>query len=135
MDLQTLLLKWGLKIKILHRLPGRLRLGIPALRKVPPGKREFAQGLIGKMVLPAGITFVEPSFITGSILLRYDSGAVTEQEVLANIQGVLSALIEYRDELWSISQDNGSAAIERLNGILNKANRKNDRQEQVDLRS
>ncbi|MEW6529528.1 MAG: HMA2 domain-containing protein [Thermodesulfobacteriota bacterium] len=135
MDLQTLLLKWGLKIKILHRLPGRLRLEIPALRKVPPGKQAFAQDLIGKMVLPTGITSVEPSFITGTILLRYDSGAVTEREVLANIQALLSALVDYREELWSISQDNGSAAIERLNGILSKANRRNGRREQVDLRS
>lgn len=125
MDLHTLLLKWGLRIKVMHRLPGRLRLEIAALRKVPHGKQEFAQDLIGKMVLPAGITSIELSFVTGSILLKYDSGEVTEQGVLAGIQQLLSALVDYRDELWSIGEENGSAAIERLNGVLDKANRKN----------
>ncbi|MEW6349658.1 MAG: HMA2 domain-containing protein [Thermodesulfobacteriota bacterium] len=135
MDLHALLLKWGLRIRVLHRLPGRLRLEISALRKVPPGTQEFARELIGKMVLPAGITSVEPSFITGSVLLKYDSGAATEQEVLANIHELLSALVDYRDELWSIGQENGHAAIEKLNGVLNKANRKDVKREEDDVRS
>lgn len=135
MDLQTLLLKWGLRIKVLHRLPGRLRLEISALRKVPPGKQEFVQDLIGKLVLPTGITSVQLSFVTGSILLQYDSGTVTEREVLAKIQELSSALVDYRDELWSISEENGPAVIEKLNGVLNKANQRNVKYEEDDLRS
>lgn len=122
MDLRTLLLKWGLKIKVLHRLPGRLRLEISALRKVPADKQPFAQELLEQMILPAGITSIEPSFISGSVLLKYDPGAMTERQVLITIGEVLNALVDHRDELWSIDSDNGRAAIEKLNGVLHKAN-------------
>lgn len=135
MDLQTLFLKWGLRIKVLHRLPGRLRLEVPALRKVPPERQEFARNLMDSVVLPAGITSVEASFLTGSVLLRYDPDAMTERQVWLNIQGLVSALGDHRAELESIGRDNAPSAIERLNGVLDKANRKNSKQNENDTRS
>ena len=131
-DLQTLLLKWGLRIKVLHRLPGRLRLEIPALRKVPADKQEFAQELLEQMILPAGITSIEPSFISGSVLLKYDPVAMTERQVLGTIQEVLHAFADHRNELWSIDSGNGRAAIEKLNGVLHKAHGKRVTQHERD---
>jgi hypothetical protein len=135
MDIQKLLLQWGLKIKVLHRLPGRLRLDISALRKVPSEKRQSAQDLIRNLVLPEGITSIEPSFITGSVLLKYDPEKLTEQQVIKNIQELVSALVKYRDELWSVNLEDGPAAAEKVNGVLDKANRKHTKLYEDDSRS
>lgn len=135
MDLRTLLLKWGSRVNVLHRLPGRLRLEISALRKVPPEKREFAQDLIKGMVLPEGISSIELSFVTGSVLLKYDPDRITERQVLVRIQVISNELAGRREELWSISHENGAAAIAKLNGVLDKANRGNATRHEDDSRS
>jgi hypothetical protein len=121
MDAQTLLLKWGLRTRIVHRLPGRLRVEIAALRKIPVEKRELVRTIVDGAILPHGVTSLEPSFVTGSVVLTYDPQVITEQQVLIAIREISHAVLEHREELWRIGRQNLPVAMERLNGVLSKA--------------
>lgn len=128
MDVQTLLLKWGLRTRIVHRLPGRLRVEIAALRKIPAEKWELVRTIVDGAVLPLGVTSLEPSFITGSVVLTYDPEVMTEQNVLVAIREMSHAVLEHREELWRIGRQNLPVAMEKLNGVLSQARGTADRQ-------
>jgi len=121
-DLETLLLQWGLKVRVLHKLPGRLRVEISMLRKIPVEKRELIQKVIGRVALPSGIRSLDLSFISGSVLLNYDPHIMTEHGVLAIVQELANTVVYHRDALQGIGDNNLPAVIEKLNGVFRKAN-------------
>jgi hypothetical protein len=62
---------WFLRPRIVHRLPGRLRLYIPALKQVDHVQREWAFVMRDVLGSPAEIETVEINLATGSVLIRY----------------------------------------------------------------
>ncbi|MGO9121060.1 MAG: HMA2 domain-containing protein [Desulfomonilaceae bacterium] len=123
-DLNTLLIQWGLKVRLLHKLPGRLRVEISMLRKIPVEKRELIEKVIGRVALPSGIKSLDLSFISGSVLLKYDAHIITEQGVLATIRELVNTVVYHREALRGIGNENLPAVIEKLNGVVEKANYK-----------
>ena len=88
-----------LRPRIVHRLPGRLRLCLPALKQIDHVQREWAfiwRDLLGS---PAEIETVEVDLSTGSLLIRYHADQLTEAELLAFLQAVNRLALGYWDRL------------------------------------
>ena len=88
-----------LRPRIVHRLPGRLRLCLPALKQINHVQREWAfvwRDLLGG---PAEIETVEVNLTTGSLLIRYHADQLTEAELLAFLRAVNRLAIRYWDRL------------------------------------
>ena len=71
-----------LRHRVIHRLPGRMRVHVPALREAADGFRDSADVLLQGFELPIGFRSVEVSYTTGNLLICYDDETVAEGDVL-----------------------------------------------------
>ena len=82
MNLRSGWLALQLRPRVIHRLPGRLRVHVPALRRVAVAFRELVDSLLVGFALPEGLHSVEVSYATGNLLIRYGCERIGEKEVL-----------------------------------------------------
>lgn len=70
-------------IRIVHSLPGRVRVAIGGVRQYPELAAKFA-GLFRDCVLKRpGVTDAELCLVTGNLLVRYDPDRTCEAEITA----------------------------------------------------
>lgn len=73
------------KIKVVHSIPGRLRLYIPGMEKVPNEMRKYDYYTTNLIKLHNGIEDISYSYITGKILLTYDVKKQTKKKLLTGL--------------------------------------------------
>lgn len=87
-------------IRIVHLIPGRVRLRSRQLRALPEAGPAIEQALAA---VP-GVQSVEVNALTGSILIRYEPGRLGSEEGLRRLEGVLDAWLPGLDRsqvlLW-----------------------------------
>lgn len=109
-----LIVQWFLRPRVVHRLPGRLRLYIPALRQVNHVQREWAFVLRDVLGSPAEIETVEVNLATGSVLIRYHADQLTEGELLAFLEAVNRLVLQNWDRLAATPASDMSRVLPRL---------------------
>lgn len=105
---------WLLRLQIVHRLPGRLRLRVPAIRQIDQAQQEWAfvwRDLLGGT---GEIESVEVNPTTGSVLIRYDPDRLTEAELLAFLQAVNRLVLQHVDRLAALPPAELPEALRRL---------------------
>ena len=60
------------QIKVVHSIPGRLRLFVPNLSKVPEELKKYDNEVKKLILSKKGLKSVEYSYITNKILLHYE---------------------------------------------------------------
>jgi hypothetical protein len=75
-------------IKVVHTMPGRVRVKISRLKDNPAFAREIQERLLG---IP-GIQRVEVSLLTGSVLVLYDADEMDPFDSLISLGGTLTSL-------------------------------------------
>jgi len=105
---------WFLSPRIVHRLPGRLRLHVPALKQIGPAQREWA--LVWRDLLHGmpEIESVEVDLTTGSVLIRYRPDQLTETELLAFLRAVNRLALKHWDRLAATPPAELSEVLQRL---------------------
>ena len=114
---------WLLRPRIVHRLPGRLRLSFPMLKKVDHAQRQWAFAWRDLLGSPAEIQTVEVNLTTGSVLIRYHADQLTEKELLAFLGSVNHVALRYWDRLAAIPPAKLPDVLRRLSHALNSATR------------
>jgi hypothetical protein len=105
---------WLLSPRIVHRLPGRLRLRVPALKQIGPAQREWAfvwRDLLHGM---PEIESVEVDLTTGSVLIRYHPDQLTETELLAFLRAVNRLALKHWDRLATTPPAELPEVLQRL---------------------
>ena len=105
---------WFLRPRVVHRLPGRLRLYIPALRQVDHVQREWAFVLRDVLGSPAEIETVEVNLTTGSVLIRYHADQLTDAELLAFLQTVNRLVLQNWERLAATPPADLPRVLQRL---------------------
>ena len=83
------------QIKVVHSIPGRLRLFVPNLSKVPEELKKY-DGEVKKLILSKkGLKSVEYSYITNKILLYYNPNLISEKEILEWMNKVWKTVINH----------------------------------------
>ncbi len=105
---------WFTRPRIVHRLPGRLRLHIPALKHVDPTQRDWA--LMWRDVLGAltGFQSVEVNLVTANVLIHYDPEQLTEKELIEFLQDVDRLVLRHWDHLVATPDHELPKAVQRL---------------------
>jgi hypothetical protein len=114
---------WLLRPRILHRLPGRLRLCFPALRQIDHVQREWAFVVRDLLGSPAEIQTVEVNLTTGSVLIRYHADQLTEAELLAFLRAVNRLVIRYWERLAATSPAKLPDVLRRLGRAIRAGTR------------
>lgn len=81
------------KIKVVHSIPGRLRVSVPGMNKIPSELQKYEDSIITLIKLLDGIESVEFSYITSKILFKYDKTKLDEKKVLKWINIIFKQII------------------------------------------
>jgi hypothetical protein len=112
--IRDIALRNALRPRVAHSLPGRVRLHIPALRRIPADWTQ-AQSLLTRLFrVPDGVRSVELELRTGSALIEYDGGVTSEADVLAYLGGVMSLIRKHWDDFAKVPEDQVNALADRL---------------------
>jgi hypothetical protein len=105
---------WLLRPRIVHRLPGRLRLHIPALKHIDSTHRDWAflwQDLLRGMI---EIQSIEVNLTTGNALIHYHPDQLTEAELLGFLRAANRVVLRHWDRLAATPPAELSQAVQRL---------------------
>jgi hypothetical protein len=113
-------------IKVVHAMPGRVRVKLSRLKNNPAFAREIQERLSGV----EGIQRVEVNLVTGSVLLLYDAEGVDPVDSFISLAGTLALLFPELDmselQTWlgsSGDEPNGQLSVaERLSTLFGAMN-------------
>jgi hypothetical protein len=111
---------WALRPTVVHRMPGRLRLHIPALTLLPDGKPGVWRDLLASV---PDIEVAEVNLPTGNVLIRYDPARQSEAEVLAFLRAVHGVLLAHWERLAATPAPKWPRVVKRLIRTLRKSTR------------
>ena len=83
------------QIKVVHSIPGRLRLFVPNLSNVPEELKKYDDEVKKFVLSKKGIKSVEYSYITNKTLLYYDPNLISEKEILEWMNKVWKTVINH----------------------------------------
>ncbi len=85
------------QIKVVHSIPGRLRLFVPNLSKVPEELKKYDNEVKKLILSKKGIKSVEYSYITNKILLYYDPNLISEKKILEWMNKVWKTVVNHSE--------------------------------------
>lgn len=102
------------RVKVVHRLPGRVRIHIPILSHASPRWVNQLHLLEKILSVPRGVNQVDIEPRTGNILIVYDPSILNEQDILNGVKAILSWVMRYREEIAALLPEDAESVIERL---------------------
>jgi hypothetical protein len=100
-DLITPFAEYLLRPKIVHSLPGRMRLYLPVLKQLKSKSAELRYIAHGAEFF-IGVTSFEPNPISGNVLIRYDTGLTSEERIISSIRSLTKTAIAYRKQISTV---------------------------------
>jgi hypothetical protein len=82
------------QVRVVHHLPGRLRIHIPLLERLSPGWQRYKPDLIEIIKRKPGFVDIDFSIITGRVLIRYEPHQITQTQILQWFRRVALMLCE-----------------------------------------
>lgn len=121
MDLKGALIQVLFRPKVVHGLPGRLRVHIPFVSRIDPTRRDLS-GLVSRLLtVPEGIESAEVAPATGNVLVLYDVGKLSQDEVFGFIKGLAELFLKNRDRLADLPPERIADLAPALESIVRKA--------------
>lgn len=109
------------KPKVIHRLPGRVRIHIGILRRLPQRYHPLAAGLAPLLSLPEGILDADVQLATGNVLIRYDPGRISERQVVGFVRRLFDVFLRHESRLRALPEDRLPEAFAIIRKALENA--------------
>jgi hypothetical protein len=111
-------LAYLLRPRVVHELPGRMRIHLPLLDRLPSENGDTVDMVARLLSVPQGVEEVSPCLITGNVLIRYDSRRLTAQEVLHYLTAITQLVVRNHDRFEIMTAGHFHQCEERLRGWL-----------------
>ena len=85
------------QIKVIHSIPGRLRLSVSNLSEIPKELKKYDYRVTELILSKKGIKSIEYSYITNKILLYYDVKLTSEKEILDWLNKVWKTVVKHSE--------------------------------------
>ncbi|ADL53597.1 HMA2 domain-containing protein [Clostridium cellulovorans] len=82
------------KTRVVHSLPGRIRLKVPHLNRVPIQHRNHHSEILHAIRILNGIEDVTINYDLGTVLITYDTKVLYERKLLAWVDRVIQVNID-----------------------------------------
>ena len=117
MTVEDLLFKVLLRFKVVHSIPGRIRIHIPMSRKIP---EEWGASLehLDRLTNLKGIEKVSFSNLTGNALINYDPEVTSEKEIIDALREIAKVFKTHHKEITRRADQNRQEALEYLLDLL-----------------
>jgi hypothetical protein len=106
--------------RVINRLPGRIRIHIPILEKLPNRWFIYSDQAIELVKMRNGIEDVEIRPISGSVIIRYDTGRIEEDEILAWLRTLVK---DFLSSEWPSNSINEAEIRSRLSRVRDRLSR------------
>ena len=121
MNIKNHIIKHFIKFKVVHSIPGRLRLKVSNASKIPQDAKEYDKYVVQGLKMLEGITDVEFNYITGSVVINYDTKKTYEEKIIKWINKVIDIVLGDFKLIEENGQDNIEFVIDTLEQKLNEA--------------
>lgn len=110
MIIESILLNTLYKIQVVHSLPGRLRLHIPYIKKIPKEWHiEDSYFTIAQRI--KGIDKVDVCYHTANVLVIYDKNQLTEESVINIFKEMASVGVKHKEEFLRYKPEEKREAV------------------------
>jgi hypothetical protein len=100
--------------QVVHRLPGRLRIHLPILKKLA-GEIRIDRGIFDQFAAGIrGLRSVDLSLRTGNVVLKYDEHLLSERQILDVLSKISRAAIRYRHRFEELESSQRPVIVDRL---------------------
>ena len=121
MNIKNHIIKHFIKFKVVHSIPGRLRLKVNNASKIPQEEKEYDKYLVQGLKMLDGIKDLEFNYITGSVVITYDTKKTYEEKIVKWINKVIDIVLGDFKLIEENGQDNLEFVIDTLEQKLNEA--------------
>ena len=106
------------KVKVVHSIPGRIRLLIPSLDKFPEQMKKHEHYITAIIKLKNGIKSVEYSYLTSKVLIEYDKDKLKEQDIVDWLNKIWKIIVDNEDVYQGMSVDDVDKNVKRFFEML-----------------
>jgi hypothetical protein len=108
MSVSDSLLRFLAKPRVLHRLPGRLRIHVSLLKKLPRDRSDVVNLITSLIAVPDEIRDAQPDLVTGNLLILYDAERAREEDVLGYLNALFDIILRNRRSLERLTAERAS---------------------------
>lgn len=102
MDLLGSIFTFTNQIKVIHNIPGRMRLSISAAKNLPDECKEY-ENIFSTLLLDVmELNSFDYSYITGRVLITYDTNKTNDKEILEKLKLAIKIIVKNRKQLFNI---------------------------------
>ena len=100
--------------RVVHSLPGRVRLNVPALERLSSRWHRYSVPVAEMVMIKEGIqsTNIQPA--TGNVLITYDADTLCEQDIYKWLESIVKIFLECLPDHTSVSDDNFESLLNRV---------------------
>ncbi len=111
MFISDMLFNMHVRVKVVHSIPGRLRLHVPFAKKIPSEWRiDDVYFDVFKCI--HGVTEFEFNYITSNALVKYDPNITDEKHIIDNLKAMTKLANKHRQKLSTYTlEEKEEAAI------------------------
>ena len=106
------------KVKVVHSIPGRVRLLIPSLDKFPEQMKKHEHYITAIIKLKNGIKSVEYSYLTSKVLIEYDKDKLKEQDIVDWLNKIWKIIVDNEDVYQGMSVNDVDKNVKRFFEML-----------------
>ncbi len=117
MKLDSMVFNTMFKMHVLHSIPGRIRVHVPAAKKIPK-EWHLDQTYQALMNQVDGVIAFSMSYETANAIIQYDTKKTTEEKVLKTLKEMIYLGYQYREELIDFDSSQKEEAVEYFIKIL-----------------
>ncbi len=131
--LKEAIIRHELRPKVVHRLPGRLRLRIAALKRIKRSDVDVSQYLGDCLALLNGLEAVSVDARSGSILIHYRPDLLLETDVTAYVGSLLDLMVAHRDHILKLNREDWKRVGPKLKQMIVDATDPKLRLQQIEI--
>ena len=106
------------KVKVVHSIPGRIRLFIPSLDQFPEQMKKYENYITAIIKLKSGINNIEYSYTTSKILVEYDKTKLKEEDIVNWLNKIWKIIVDNEDVYYGMSMDEVEKNVKKFHEML-----------------
>ncbi|MCH4891061.1 hypothetical protein EZV73_26015 [Acidaminobacter sp. JC074] len=117
MKLTDIIFNLHMHFKVVHSLPGRVRLHVPVAKKVPKEWRFGSEYFDYAKMIPGVVNF-DFNYVTCNALIEYDAKLTNEKKVITDMKSIAYLANEHKNAFKDFESDDKDKIVTYFSGLV-----------------